>query len=623
MSNYSRFSPIAKLIEQDKWPVHPRGSEKLHKFWEAEKQIFREGFTVGGERITGAHYWQLNYCHMGITNDRGNKVPTLPYYFDWLKEFYDTVEDCYKTEENILGLKGRDKGWTYAVAALALFNMMNEDFSEVMGLFPGGTSTAKTNYRKAYDMAYNELDTDLKHPSIKDAGSSKYLEEIKYAFEVAEKGTDGKPTGIKKIMGPQTKLTLITAVNSGVVRSGRSKLLFIEEMGEMEGSKELIGVADANMREGGKKFGILIAGGTSNCFNKGFQDFRDLWHDPKQFNFRKIWIPANKSYLPFVNLQTGESDLEGAKEHRMVIRANKKGKDLVVEKQEYPFTEEEAFYQGGLDSPYDSDKCNEQIARILSDNKVKNAIQRGMFHVERGDKGKLGVKWEITDNGWWQIFEHPKKLITPYVGAVDSYRLAESQTDSEGAIEIYVPFQGVNKPGNYPAAIFRGRDKDKDVFFMQCVLASIYWDCKMLIEYTDEDIMKFFLTHAQQHHLKERPTLLKTYVENVNRYGVHPTPQARNMATEYAVKDFNMNYQQIVFTDLLDEMIKFGPKVNTDRVWAHHWAVLHAMDEMKVLEEFKKPKKERTFAPFTATSPDGRLIVVETMEQAKRLGLHL
>ena|GEM_PF-3385266 len=624
-SKYSKWSPIAKMIEKGQWPPAQRETEAWFKFIEEQKYYFQNGYQIGGDKITGEHYWKLNFCNIGIGNERGAKVPTLPFYSDAQREFYDTYADICKTGENLLGVKGRDKGWTYEVADLALFQTQNIDFSEVLVVFPGGTSTAKANFMKAYDMAYNELDFDFKHPTLKKT-DKEYVGIVKYGVEIEEINPlkPKEKTGIKKTIGPQTTLTTIVAVNSGVVRSGRCQLIIIEEIGEVNDLKEIIGVAQANLKEGARKLGPLIAGGTSNCFKNGFADLRDLWHHPEQFGFRTLFIPANKFYLPFVNLQTGESDLEGAKEDILKIRETKKGKDLIVHQQEHPLTIEEAFSQG-LNSPFNPEYCNAQTARILSDNSISKAIQRGNYYAKKDGNGNIVPVWEIEPNtGRFLRFKGPDKTLKyPIVGGVDSYRMAEAKdSESKGAIELYVPYQGVNTPGSYPALLYWDRPADKEIFFMDCLMCAMDYEAKLLIELTDEDIITFFKTHNALKYLKERPNIIKSaYSKAENKYGVMPTVHNKKMALEYAVKEFNGNYDQIVFIELLDEMVNFGPGVNTDRVWAHNWAVLHAMDNMKVLEEYKKPVKERGFVPSTFIDERGQLVVVRTKEEAIRRGI--
>lgn len=629
MSNYYQFSPLAKLAEKGMYPPYPRGSSKFYDWKEEQEYYLHNGFQAGGTKITGYHYGFLNFNHIGISNSRGNKIPTYPYFVDSHKEFFDKVEYCYANEKNLIGLKGRDKGWTYLAAWMALQNMMFEDGSSVLCLTPGGTSVAKAKFRAAYDMSYDNLDSDFKYPYIKNT-SGKNQDQIIYGWEEEDEN------GVFQKMGPMSTLDVLVAVNSSVVRAGRSKLIIIEEFGEIDGGKNIIGVADANMREGAKKFGMLIAGGTSNHLNdKGFKDFRDIWYNPEQFDFERIFIPAQKGCWGYVNYKTGVSDEEGAKKHHEAIRKKKKDEDLDLYKQENPFTEAEAFIVANK-SPFKAELCAIQTAKILSSPAIKNAIQRGNLYAKKTADGIQPV-WELDEEkGKWLIFKHPDSLThlrNWVVGGVDSYRLGEvEESDSKGAIEVYVPEQGPGIEGSFPVCIYLHRESDKDVFFMDSLLTSLYYRrklsedkeevCKMLIEYTDEDIITFYRQRGMLKCLKERPSAIPTSKYSVAeyKYGIKPTSYNRSVGKEYAITSFNQNWDYIVFVELLDEMSNFGMK-NTDRCWAHIWAVTHAMDNIKVLEEYKAPKKERPFMPFTAVGSDGRPVVIYNKEMAQRYGL--
>lgn len=626
MSNYdSGFSLIAKLWSKNQYPPYPRGTSKYYDWFDEQEYYCLNGFQKGGDKISGKHYFHLNFNHIGILDKNGNKVPAYPYYADSQREFFDKVEYCYKEKKNLIGLKARDKGWTYLVSSIALWNTQFQDGSSILCLCPGGTSVAKPKFRAAYDMGYNNLEPDLRYPYLKNT-SGKNQDQIIYGWK--EKDPE---SGNEIEVGSMSVLDIVVAVDSSVVRAGRSKLIIVEELGEIQNPKEIISVARANMKEGSKKFGIIIAGGTSNHLNEnGFKDFRDIWFNPDELGFEKIFIPAQKIYWGYVDYKTGKSDEAGALKEIERERKNLKGKQLQIFNQEYPTNEHEAFVNAAR-SPFDAIKCANQIAEVLANHRVKNSVQRGNLHAKKVN-GEIKIVFEIEENGRWEIFKHPDSLShlkNWVVGGVDSYRLGgkAADSDSQGAIEIYIPEQGLNIAGSYPICTYLHRDEDKDVFFMDCMMTAIYYStetriCKLLIEYTDEDIITFFRQRNALKYLKERPSAIpeSPYSKATNKYGIHPTEFNRSNALEYAINDFNQNYDSIVFIDLLDEMSNFGTK-NTDRVWAHNWAVAHAMDNVKVLTEYQKPKPEKPFMPRTYADESGRLIVVNSKQQAIELGI--
>lgn len=612
---YYKFSPLPRWAEThngDPYPDYERGSSQWVDWLEEQKYYCLNGYDTGGDHISGRHYFMLNHTKRGISDIYKNKVPTYAYYADAQREFFDKIEYCFEKERNILGLKGRGKGWTYDVADVALYEMVMMEYSKVMALFPGGTSTARGKFRAAYDMGYNVVHPDFKFPA-KNGGSVDLLE---YSWDEETEDEQGKK--VMETCGPHNSLDMIIAINESVVRSGRHKVVIVEELGEIKNPKKLISVVDENMREGSLKIGMLIAGGTSDCFNEdGYNDYVEMWYEPEMFDFEKIFIPAHKQYWGYINLETGVSDMDGAYAYRMAIRKKKEHdkEALLIDMQENPSTPEEAFSQSKL-SPYDTVKINNQIAYILSTPEVKNSVQVGNLMPSRNPDGSLKAVWQICSNGKWEIFKHPdtkRELMFPMVGAVDGYRLGGKVEDSEsqGAIEVYVPYQGVNIAGNYPAMVYMHRDPDKEVFFMDCLLTAIYYDCKLLIERTDQDIFTFFKKYKALKYIKEKPEAVKTEWSrkkgDKNKLGVVPSPFAVGVSEEASIQDFNRNYHQIVFVSLLREMANYKKK-NTDRVMAHQWAVLHAVDNMPSSDDLIKTKKESKFTPTFYRVANGNII---------------
>ena len=94
-------------------------------------------------------------------------------------------------------------------------------------------------------------------------------------------------------------------------------------------------------------------------------------------------------------------------------------------------------------------------------------------------------------------------------------------------------------------------------------------------------------------------------------YGIAPSKQAQDTALEYAVQDFNNNYQNNVFIELLDELSNFGQQ-NTDIAWAYIWAVLHAYDSIRVLDEFRNKPVKKKRPQRRVENIGGRLVVVNS-----------
>lgn len=598
MSLYGKFSPIPK----NGYPDYPKDSPKWEKFYDEQINYCLNGYQVGGDKISGRLYAKLNFTKILILDKNNNKIPTYPYYADGLRELYDNIEDCLNIGENILYVKGREKGFSYDLEQLCLYQTQFIDYSSTLIIFPGGQSPARKNFRLGYQLAYDSMPEALRHR----AGITNRPDEmLVYGWREKVGGQD-----VNK--GIQSSLVYRDAVDADVGKSLRAKIIGIEEAGEIKELLRLITTSEANMVEGSKKYGIIIAGGTTNSMKDGYADLREIYFNPAAYKFRKLFCPANKMYWGFVNYQTGESDLVGAKAHLLAERARFRegSSELLIRKQNFPLDEGEAF-SFSRQSDFNSEYCSKQIAKILSDKTIQNRIQWGNLY--EGKNGK--VEFRIEPNGKFEVIVHPDdgKLLNLDVAGVDLYRLGVVEWgDSKGAMVGYRSFQGANKPGNLVLFTYHYRDSDKEVFFKDCYLASRYWNMKLLAERTDEDFFAWFRQHAAAHIcLKRKPKLFQNnHNTNLEEYGIYPSEQAKESAKQYAIQEFNKNYENIYSVRLLDELARFGPGVNTDLAMSYIWAVMHSFDSIRILDEYRlKPQKQKA-APRHCVMRDGHIVVV-------------
>lgn len=608
---YGKFSPLRK---KGGIPDYDRESEAWEQFVKEQKHYCLHGFDAGGDHIGGRLYFKLNFTTISIADDNGYKQPSAPYYVDSQREIYDTIDECAGTigkkgtGENVVVGKARDKGFSDDIAALSLYECMFMQNAEVLALFPGGKSPALNNFRNKYQLSFENLLEDFKHyPGIVDNLSQKHYGWI----EKDEKGQEKK-------FGINSSLTMLHAVDADVSKSGRYKFIYMDEFGEINEPLKLIETARANMREGSKKNGMFITGGTSNAFSKsGYRDFRKLCRKHQEMGFRWIFIPAQKAYWGYVNLETGESDQVNALADIKQIGAGKTGQDLMIYQQNYPTSEEEMFTVINK-SPFNPQYISKQIGRIETDKTIQIQVGDLLYNEDRS------VRFRLNPKGLWKIFQHPdSKLPKADLMATDPYRLSEvneSEVESMGAIVVRRPFQGINKPGSMPIALCKMRDKDKDKFFEENIKAELYWNAKNLIEHTDADIFKYHEDMGMLKMLKKRPQVIKSEWSKADyNYGVKPTKEAIDFGTELAVKDFEANWENIFFIEILEDLNNFGIE-NTDLGMAHMWSIVHAADnEFVTTTKKQNPAREANFQPYLVEKDDGSTIWVDTYDFHKMI----
>ena len=112
--NPEPFIETRRVYERTgKFSDYPEGT-KLHRdFWEKEKEKCVKGLTIGKYRITGDHYFFLNFYQMPIVQaTKGQKgivaqSEGFPNFLAKQYEFFHYVEICEYTSNNVAMLKAR------------------------------------------------------------------------------------------------------------------------------------------------------------------------------------------------------------------------------------------------------------------------------------------------------------------------------------------------------------------------------------------------------------------------------------------------------------------------------------------------------------------------------------
>ena len=107
------FREAAKIYEETgHYTEYPQGCKPYADYWMEQLKRCAEGYTVGKYRITGDHYFFLNFYHMQTVNKSTNKqvrgrVQSFPMFAAKQYEFFHYVELCEYTGHDIVLLKAR------------------------------------------------------------------------------------------------------------------------------------------------------------------------------------------------------------------------------------------------------------------------------------------------------------------------------------------------------------------------------------------------------------------------------------------------------------------------------------------------------------------------------------
>src|SRR3990172_4578908 len=119
---------------------------------------------------------------------------------------------------------------------------------------------------------------------------------------------------------------------------------------------------------------------------------------------------------------------------------------------------------------------------------------------------------------------------------------------------IYRRYIDTNTMGELPVAFYTDRPYSKEEFYENCAKLAIYYDSQILI---DKKLTRY---------LKERPRSADSpYSQASNKYGLHMKDHQKRLVTELVDEYIKKHWEDIYFTNLLGELLKFGT-ANTDRV---------------------------------------------------------
>ena len=476
-------------------------------------------------------------------------------------------------------IKARDKGFSYMNSGAVAHEYTFYPFNDV-GIAAGLQATADAFFDKT-KKGLNGIHPNFKHSLLKDTDGV-----MRSGYK--QKNRDGK----WEISGYQSTIICRTMDNPEVFKGERVSLMIFEEAGEFKHLKNAYMSSKACFMDGDIQFGVPIVGGTGGDIHKASKDFMDMYYNHEAYNLIPMFIPASKAYYGFFDIDKGTEDVYGAEkkltEEREVIQKSGDTEAYNLHLQNYPLTIEEAFLNA-KGSRFDIGLLNSQRSRILSSKYLEQQIQRGNLHWELTQEGRETVRWEPHPLGVYQILSHPK---TEYkgldIGGIDSYDQDEAgASDSLGSAMIYRRFVNTDIASDYVVAEYTDRPKKKEDFWDGCLKLAVYYNSKMLVEYTKIGILDYFKRMGALKYLKEKPESAHAPGSKVrNRYGVHMNKQVKALMEDHIDDYIRDSVEDIWFQDLIDELSYYGTR-NTDRVFAFGMCLLHNIDNyrMKIKEE--------------------------------------
>ena len=551
------------------------GTLEFDRFWDEEYNRCLNGYEVGGAKITGKHYFYLNYClinKVNLTDDnRGKRKVSkgflLPDFWDGDYEYFWFLEIAENgidpllipslhlnnkvlwTEggKSMIVGKARRRGFSYKNAATIAweYTFIKKSLTLVAAYDKKYLFSEIGIFTKVMDML-NHLNEHC--PAFKRSRLVNKIADGRIKSGYIEYTDDG--TELSK--GHQSSITCVSFQNNpDAARGADASKIIVEEAGTFINWNESYYAMEPSIKAGDYYTGMMIVFGTGGDMEAGTIDFAEMYYNPDNYNmmpFENVWdedgLPDKSAGFFFPMYQNyegaydkeGNSDIPKAKELLTKLRENKKAKAKSPEEYlrhttEYAWSPAEAF-QIISNNVFPTEDLRRQLGLCQTKDEYKGICGR-MSYDERGnpefipDLSLRPLEYRdktLDKSGCIQIWEKP----TPgtsynlYTGGLDPYATDEANySESLGSLFIFKRYAIGEETHDLPVAEYTGRPQNFKEFYDQCILLIEYYNASCLYE----NNINNFKTHCENKHklhlLSRTPSIVKAASnQHTNTYGI-------------------------------------------------------------------------------------------------------
>ncbi len=126
-----RFSEAANTyLKQGYYTDAILGTKEYYEYWDEQAKRCLEGYELDEVRITGYHYFYLNFCPIDRAVDDvmfdGTKISrrerTFPAFYDGDYKYFHAIDRARRENKHIVVLKARRKGYSYKAGSMLARN---------------------------------------------------------------------------------------------------------------------------------------------------------------------------------------------------------------------------------------------------------------------------------------------------------------------------------------------------------------------------------------------------------------------------------------------------------------------------------------------------------------------
>jgi len=664
------FSPAANnFLKTGKYCGEVFNSKKYNIFWGQEKERCIYGYENPKTKlwIPGKYYHFLNYKQMKVV-EKGKavskRVTSFPNF--WPIHYFFTLDydTAIKNGLNMSILKPRGTGFSELMAS---FGVHEYTFQTETPVFYFVAVERYLNKDGVLSKAWDQI--NFHNASTERA--FKHLRQFKDQDLYKRASFMDPHTGAEVKTGGEIQGAVVDHPRK--LRGARGFVNF-EEGGSFPQLESSWMTAKALAEEGGVKFSMMCVWGTGGEQGPGIAGLENIFTNPEDFDclpFSNCWEEADLPkdhgfFFPAWAVMTrfmdkwGNTDFEKAKAYHDEQRFKaSRNSNILADKYiaEYPYTPMEALMRLN-NNPFPVEKLQRQLRRVDTSPEIKGMIKHGRLEIEDGQiRFVLSSKVTPVDhyphktdeilNGAVSIFETPLKDNTGkipndlyYIVADCFYVDTEQATDwnSLGAYYVYKKSNSVfPTEDDILVAWYAGRPPRAKDFHREVFMAARYYNAIVQTEIKGggNELLNYAKEHGFVNYCGDRPTVFNQDKENRKistrqffvRIEDNVKPERIQKLVDWLLKErslkidgentqYVLNLEKIYDRALLEELIKYSPNGNFDRISCLLVLMTILQEaELKVVEELSRPDRDSIWhRPLFADNGDNRAYMLSQDE---------
>lgn len=617
---YLWVEPATKFQTTGRYCDYSEDSEQYKEHFAFEKKKIGQGVIINEFYLPGDFYWYLNYTPI-VDKLKGRE--DFAELWDGDYHFYLYDEIARLSDLNSAVTKSRQKGFTLKLMSKLMRKLwfVRQSVSKVIGyeedfVNTNGSWKFAVNYRN-----FLNEHTPWYRSFEPDAG----LE-----WEQKRSVIEGTVNTRKKWMGLKSRLVAATTKkNPAKAVGGHITDLFHEEAGIAPNLDKVLEFAEAATKMGGVKTGHIMVSGAvgelKDCgpleaiaFNPsayGFLGVKDIFSEVESDEEICFFFPDFWNYIASVDGKQvkcydkdGNSDIELAKYYLDIEDKKRKETDnYILWKSQHPFNLQDAFairednifptgiikeHQILLRQTYkpltvELDVVDDKVTHKISYNKPINSLK---VDPTKDNRGVVEIDELPIDNPPWGL----------YYAGIDPIRQTNTTTSKSLMAVVIFKAAHINAQGqmvsDFPVARYTGRYPTWEETYETCMNLCKYYNARIAVESNVTGFHEWAIGKDLGHMFMKRKEiyLLNEWMPNstiVNEIGIRMEGEFKKKALDFAVAFVDEIILNVVKEGvktpvygvtrlrdvmLLEEMLKYTPKLNTDRLVAFTFALIAA-----------------------------------------------